>query len=248
MMTESTDEQEIHMSTENIHPEIESIMEDADESVLGPIREEALREFKKLESNMFDSLGDPHGEAQIFTIKASSVTEENIAEMGKSDSKAKLIGKELSLGDTVMSLDAVYLGDIYEGLADMRAASEIAMDKDICGVIFRVGGYASESALTTDIKPSEAEDRIDSIVTGMVTNGSLMTVCRLLDSSTIESNYTSVEKHEMGESKLLDALMTFWFAPQQLMIKEPGLWQTIKAQIEFDLEHPVLDDDESEDQ
>jgi hypothetical protein len=230
------------MNSNEIHPDLEGILEEAKENVLGPMRESVTHDFGLLEEQLFKKFGSPE-QSEVWALKViADNKEESDKYIAEHPDTEQLNGSKVGDGneDGLMSLENLGEGeDIYDGLSNMKMASALQMMKGSRGVLVRVGAWASAKAAESGERPSESDDKRETVITMMITNGSILTACRFLDDDKVEIDYKSVGDYNYEESKLTDALMTFWFAPQQMKAKHPKIWAAMEEEIMTESEGEV---------
>jgi len=222
------------MNSNEVHPDLEGILEEARENVLGPMKESVTHDFTLLEEQLFKKFGNPE-QSEVWALKVIADNKEEADKyMADNPDSETLLGSKHEDGneDGLMSLENVGEGDdIYDGLSNMKMASALQMMDNTRGVLVRVGAWASAKAAENGERPSESEDKRETVITMMITNGSILTACRFLDDDKVEVDYKGVGEYNYEESKLTDALMTFWFAPQQMKAKHPKIWAAMEEEI-----------------
>jgi hypothetical protein len=93
-------------------------------------------------------------------------------------------------------------------------------------------------------RPSESPNRVNGVVTMMVTDSTIMSAFRNLVTGDIHHNQTLLNDYEHGESSLSDALLQFWAAPKLLKKGDPKRYQEL---LEFAKDNIIDDDDEAQD-
>ena len=82
--------------------------------------------------------------------------------------------------------------------------------------------------LVKGVKPSEAEDKEDCIITVMITNDCVQTIVRKgTNPDEIISQQSEIEDYEPGKQKLLDALFDYFFVPRMMRVNAPELFEAL---------------------
>lgn len=220
------------MNTPEEHPELDQIMENAQKELLSEVKQQMIQDFTAFERQLFESQGDPDCNSEIWALqivaKSKEEIQERIAEGLVTDES--LIGEELNPDhEGMMALTKIGSGsDIYEGLDNYMMSCQVSEIESVCGVLIRCGAWqAPLSDEPSTIRPSEHPEKRSSIITLMVTNSMLVSCVR--DSITNETiiNSMLLTDYEFDESKLSDALVRFWLAPQKIKEDHPKVWEGI---------------------
>jgi len=201
-----------------VHPELESIIEEAEANLIGDIMESVSEDFRSIEKHMWEQFGDPDGVASAFgvTILADNMgdamdkvreTEGQVVTLNKPDDIDTDEGGLLGIEHLASH------GDMYAMLFSRELIVKLIKNEPV-GLIVRVGGFGSEVAATEDVRPSEASDAKDVVVTAMCTNAGVYAIIRNAKTGELigESN-TSYDNVKNGESKMIDAMMASFMAP-----------------------------------
>lgn len=204
-----------------VHPDLEEILVGAEEQIATDVVESVREDFTQIEQFMWDKMGDPNGDATLWGVSIQAdnmadamdrITEmDNVMTINKPDDiptsdEGGLLGIEL-LGEG---------GDMY-GLLFSMDMMKTLVKKDPVGIIVRVGGYASGKAQEENVRPSQASDASDVVVTCMCTNAAVYTIIRNAKTGeSVHSQHQRIDQIEVGESKMVDALMACFMAPSIL--------------------------------
>ena len=231
--------------SDNVHPDFEQIMREAEENLVGSAKADMLNDFKALEQSMFDRFGDPDQVHELWACVAvaNSATKDqyindnpNIPianpEMNNDPSASGLMGvTKLGVGS-----------DIYEPLNDAEVSLIVSDIKDCVGVVIRCGAWAKDVNPDTPddgVRPSESPNKVNGVVTMMATDSAIMSAFRNLVTGDVHHNQTLLNDYEQGESSLSDALLKFWAAPKILKRDHPEKYAEL---LEFAKDN-VSDDD-----
>lgn len=203
-----------------VHPELADIIEGAESQIMSDVTTEVLLDFKMIEQGMWEQMGDPDGIATVWTVNILA------------DNMADAMDKQVELGDSIVQLNkpddidepeaglmGIHLiaqsGNLYSELLKPSTMLAVA-EADPVGLIVRVGGFSSAEANDKGIRPSEADDREDVVVTVLCTNAVVYTIMRSVSNPDKDLVIDTKPVFEVtyGESKLIDAVMMTYMAPQ----------------------------------
>ena len=223
--------------SEDIHPDLESIMQEAVGNMVEESKEALFQDFKNLEQAMFDQNGDPDGTHEMWAAVMVASTADTTATFVADNPQMKVVNP-VTPGEENGLLGLVKVGegsDIYEPLNDPETAVAVSTIEDCVGVIIRCGGWAKPADADDDTRPSEHPDRVDSIITVMVTNSCLLSGYRRSDGNE-EPMYQMTmfdgEKDidELGQLPM--SLIRFWHFPKHLKATKPELYDQIVAHVQ----------------
>jgi hypothetical protein len=201
------------------HPELQGILEEAEATIITDVVESVARDFEEIESYMWKNLGDPQGHSQAWgvSIEATSMADamDRIREM--EESEVMTINKPDDLDSDEAGLLGIELladgDDMYSMLFSRDLLMALAK-KDPVGLIVRVGAHASEKATGEDVRPSQASDAQDIVLTCLCTNAAVYTIIRSVESGELIASHSApCNEVEIGESKLIDAMLAAFMAP-----------------------------------
>ena len=203
-----------------VHPELADIIEGAESQIMSDVTTEVLVDFKMIEQGMWDQMGDPDGIATVWTVNILA------------DNMADAMDKQVELGDSIVQLNKpddidepeaglmginliAQSGNVYSELLNPKTMLAVA-EADPVGLIVRVGGYSSKQAGKDGIRPSQADDREDVVVTVLCTNAVVYTIMRKVSNPNDDLIIDTKPVFEItyGESRLIDAVMMTYMAPQ----------------------------------
>jgi hypothetical protein len=206
---------------EELHPELKEIIENAARELDSESQEACVDDFKRIEKTLFEDQGDPDFQHQLYAMRAiAKDTELEIADgVEVKDFRQDKDSK------TFIAVELIGEGnDIYGGLSNMRLAMSLADDETCVGTIVRCGGY---------IKDKDNKERIgESVVTIMYASKYICSAVRTKGTDEVVYNTITIDDWEMGESKLIDAIVMMTVMPRYLREKRPRLYNALKLELE----------------
>jgi len=121
--------------------------------------------------------------------------------------------------------------DLHGSLQHFENGILLANAPDNVGFMVRVGAYRSALARDQDIKPSEASDKEDCLVTLCLTANRCYSIIRMPDNETIEQVIESSD-YEHGEQRLVDAMLKFFVEPTNLKQDSPAVFTAMVMDIQ----------------
>lgn len=205
---------------EELHPELKEIIEQAAKAIDAESKTDVVSDFKRIEEILFDEQGDPDMQHQLYAMRVLATKEE--AE------NIDAVVKDFRTDTESQSFVAVELigegNDIYGGLSNMRLAMSVTEDESTVGLIVRVGGY---------VKDKDNKERIgESVVTIMHASKYICSAVRVKGTDEVVYNTMTIDEWEMGESKLVDAIVMMSVMPRYLREKKPRIYNAIKLDLE----------------
>jgi len=218
-----------------VHPELEDILTNAEDKLIEHVVDSVLDDFKQIEEAMWDRLGDPDGLASVFGVHilANNMSDamDKVVELGDD---AVPLNKPDDIDSEEGGLLGVELyaqtGQAYELLPNPEMLLAIA-EKDPVGLIVRVGGHSSETATKEGKRPSEADDRKDVVLTVMCTHAAIYTIVRFIGESRTEIMVKQLSDMVVGESKLVDAIVTTFMGPNIIRDQRPEMFEDFKEEL-----------------
>ena len=218
-----------------VHPELEEILTNAEDKLVEHVVDSVLEDFKEIEQAMWDRIGDPEGLASMFGVHilANNMAEamDKVAELGDD---AMPINKPDDIPSEEGGLIGVecygQTGQAYEMLPSPEALLAIA-EKDPVGIIVRVGGHSSETAVKQGKRPSQADDRKDVVITVMCTHAAVYSIVRFSFSGETVINATQLGEVKIGESRLIDAVITTFMGPNIIRDQRPDMFENFKEEL-----------------
>ena len=206
---------------EELHPELKEIIEKAARELETESQEACVSDFKRIEKTLFEEQGDPDFQHQLYAMRALATD----AELDTADGAEIKDMREDKDSKTFIAVELIGEGnDIYGGLTNMRLAMSLADDETCVGTIVRCGGY---------IKDKENKERIgESIVTIMYASKYICSAVRTKGTDEVVYNTIKIDDWEMGESKLIDAIVMMTVMPRYLREKKPRVYNALKLEME----------------
>ena len=121
--------------------------------------------------------------------------------------------------------------DINRSLSQYENGILLANAPDNVGFMIRVGAYRSAKALTEGVKPSDASDKEDCLITVCLTANRCYSIIRTPDNEIIEQVIESSD-YEAGEQKLVDAMLKFFVEPTNLKQNNPAVFTAMVTDIQ----------------
>lgn len=219
-----------------VHPELEEILTTAEDKLVDHVIDSVLEDFKQIEQAMWDKIGDPDGLAALFGVHILA------------NNMADAMDKVVELGEDAMPLNKPDDIDSDEGgllgiecygetghAYDMLPSPEMLLaiaEKDPVGIIVRVGGHSSQTAVKDGKRPSQADDRQDVVLTVMCTHAAVYTIVRFVsDPSRTEIVVQQLAELNVGESKLVDAIVTTFMGPNIIRDQRPEMFEDFKEEL-----------------
>lgn len=233
--------------SDSIHPDFEQIMQEAEQNLVDKAASDMLQDFTTLEQSMFDKYGDPDQVHQLWACMAVATGSTREAFI-KDNPNVPIANPDMADDPDASGLMGISkLGegtDIYEPLNDRDVALIVSAIDDCVGVVIRCGAWAKDVINGEDDgkRPSESPDKVNGVVTMMVTDSAIMSCFRNLATGEIHHNQTLLNEYEHGESSLSDALLRFWAAPKLLKKGDPKRYEEL---LEFAKDNITDDDDEA---
>jgi hypothetical protein len=233
----------------DIHPDLESIMEDAVASLVDESKSKLMEDFKTMEESLYKSNGDPD---VVHEMWAAVMVADNVQDMKTYINDNPKVPVVNNVPEDVANEEAGLLGllkvgegpDIYEPLESIEAAIATSQVPNLVGVVIRCGGWAKPVQSEDDgLPPSKSPDRVNSVITVMVTSSYIMTACRSVDDgedTEVVYQQTKLSEWEFDVSQLGDALIKFFVFPRKLKKDHPEMYEQIAQQVM----DSIPDDDE----
>lgn len=214
----------------DILAQAEEIVNASAKEMDGEMRKEQLKHFVAIEGEMFKHFGFDDEASYMFHMSVVAETPEEVAALDEKHKGTESMTIMNPSGDTeihsAMAVKAVSKSDnLYDLLNNKLGGLRFAQDSHSVGCIVRCGAFVSE---TEGVKPSEAEDKEDCIITIMITNDCVQTIVRKgTNPDEIISQQSETEDYEPGKQKLLDALFDYFFVPRMMRVKAPELFEAL---------------------
>lgn len=218
-----------------VHPELEEILTNAEDKLVDHVIDSVLEDFKQIEQAMWDRIGNPEGLASVFGVH---ILAENMADA---------MDKVVELGDEAQPLNKpddipsdeggligiqhyAETGHAYDLLPSPEMLLAIA-ERDPVGLIVRVGGHSSETAVKDGKRPSQADDRKDVVITVMCTHAAVYSIVRMIGSGETHIQIEQLADLEVGKSKLVDAIVTTFMGPNIIRDQRPEMFEDFKEEL-----------------
>lgn len=218
----------------DILAETESIINASAEQALTDHKAKQLRHFVTIESQMFEQFDFDDEWAHLFHMTMVATTPDEVRDLQakrKADKRSKILPPEdpTEEPNRAMAVELVCSsGDVYEMLNDRKRALTFANSDRAIGCIVRVAAFQSASAEKEGVRPSEATDKQDAIITIMMTDERIMVISRLSkNKDEIHTMETELEDYEPEKEKLLDAILHYYIFPQMMKSQEPEMFQAL---------------------
>lgn len=222
--------------SESIHPELEQIMQDAEENVIGTRHKNLLADLTAIEEALMNDKGDPDGTSEMYFIEMTEPDCTKLAEIKAAG--AKILGEEIPIEQREGMLAVILVGeggDIYNGLSDVTSMVEATERKDVVGVMIRVGAwFVKQDKNEPLVRPSESEHKQNAVTTMLVTSQSIATVVRNLDTKEMMYEVESLEDGKWRINKLSNALTLFYHAPTSIKLTNPEIWDDLVGRVKND--------------
>ena len=207
---------------EELHPELKEIIENAAKELDTESQEACVNDFKRIERTLFEEQGDPDFQHQLYAMRALVSGSEEAYRPEDTEVKDFREDKD---SKTFIAVELIGEGnDIYGGLSNMRLAMSLADDETCVGTIVRCGGY---------IKDKDNKERIgESVVTIMYASKYICSAVRTKGTDEVVYNTITIDDWEMGESKLIDAIVMMSVMPRYLREKRPRVYNALKLELE----------------
>lgn len=205
--------QDRYVGLDEIHPDLTSIMKDAESGITEEAFDQIGKDFDQIESTMWEAEGDPDGDAQLYVVK-------------------ELINDEGIAGLTITPFGQIG-DDVYAMLKDPALCKQIAEEPTL-GLILRCGGKARP----TDDGEGSAEDVALSVlvcgtgifaVTRLVGSDEIVRASKRLDD--IFKDGTVNEDAEAGGlsgmGRLADQMILSYIVPPLLKKHKPDVYELI---------------------
>ena len=219
---------------ERILAEAESIINASVERAETAHKAKQLEHFVRIESEMFKEFPFDDELAHLFHMTMVATTPDEVRELQakrKASKRTQIIPPDdpTEEPNRAMAVELVCTsGDVYEMLRNKRASLTFANSDRSIGCIVRVAAFQSASAEKEGVKPSEATDKQDAIITIMMTDERIMTISRLsTDKGEIHTMETELEDFEPDKEKLLDAIFAYYIFPQMMKHQEPEMFEAL---------------------
>lgn len=218
-------------SEEQLLEEVRSVI-DAEGLVVEIETEQDFREhFSMIEKALYDEYSF-EGPAYIFIETLVASTPEEVARLDTDypDSR-KLMGQESEVhGATRIELGAQ--GDLWELLNSKISSFALANDDNVKAMYARCPIIVGEGD-NFDTPLSEQENKQDGVITAMVSNETVRFLIRRdSDPDDIIEQVINPKEYKMGDMRLVDALIYFWFFPRWIQHDSPELFKSMLEDLE----------------
>jgi hypothetical protein len=220
----------------DVHPDLDKIIADAEREIYDESTVKIKEDFMSIEAGMWESMGNPDAEACVFIVEVSATTIDEALECRKNHPTAIHLNEpnpEATTGG-MLTISSVIQGEAYECLSSPHLMLEL-LEKKPVGLIIRVGGWASQQ---TEVKPSEADDKQEVVMTSMITSSAMYTITRNLATNEVLADIKPHFDTEPGEQKLYDAMATAFSI--QLLVGEYG--EEMEAKVVEELRRAIKGD------
>lgn len=219
-----------------LHPDLVEIIDTAESEIMSDVMDSVARDFTEIEQFMWDKLGDPDGEGSIWNVvvladntgdamdAVVNMDPETTIQMNKPDDLELGTGEEMGL----LGIEAIgAYGNVYDGLLNAHTMLAVA-ERDPVGLLIRVGGHGSSKAQDENVRPSEASDRFDVVVSVLCTSAAVYSIVRKIGSDEKPiMDMTKITDVEVGQSRLVDAVMMTYMAPRVVRdLNSPEMYQS----------------------
>ena len=190
----------------------------------------SIEHFVHLEAKIFESFGFDD-KSFLFTMAILATTEAEVdkLEISLDDPDVQIIKPDEQEGkpNRAMGVKLTNVsGDVYNLLGDSLEALTLAKDDDVFSIIVRSGVHMSKTAAAEGVKPSEASDAVDGVLSLMCIDSKILSIFRRADNpdEAIKSEI-DLKDYEVGSQKLVDALLYYWYYPHILYQEQPKLFK-----------------------
>jgi hypothetical protein len=218
----------------DIVAEAERIINDSAEAIETEHKAKQLHHFVQIESQMYKEFGFSDEDAYLFHMTMIANTAEEVEKLRaerKEENLSRIIPPDNPDEEANRAMQVkcvVSSGDVYDILRNRNAALQFANQDNGIGCIIRVAAFQSAKAMKEGVKPSEATDKQDAIVTIMITEERIQTISRICtDSEQIHTQVIEIESYEPDKERLLDALVTYFIFPRMMKHEEPTLFNAL---------------------
>lgn len=221
----------------DVHPDLEEIIANAEKEIYDESTLKIKDDFMSIEAGMWDNMGNPDAEACVFIVEVTATTIDEALECRRNHPTAINLNEPNpnSTSGGMLTISSVVQGEAYECLLSPQLMLEL-LEKKPVGMILRVGGWVSKQ---TEVKPSEADDKQEIVMTSMITSAAMYTITRNLVTNEILTDIKPHFEAEPGEQKLYDAMATAFSI--QLLAGEYG--DDVEAKLIEELRQAIEGDD-----
>lgn len=218
----------------DILAQAESIINASAEQVEKDHKAQQLKHFVQIESAMFEEFGFDDEGAHMFHMTMIANTPEEVRELQRNRTEQKRTNvippdDPNEEANRAMKVELVVSsGDAYEILKNRKMSLGFANEDNGIGCILRVAAHQSAEAESKGVKPSEALDKQDAIITIMITDERIQTISRLSkDTEEIHTQVIDMEDYEPDKERLLDALVMYYIFPKAMKQEEPKMFNAL---------------------
>lgn len=217
---------QIMTDEEAILNELKEIVDVSGKEIEAEFDEKPFEHFTVIESAMFDEYGYDD-DSYMFSMEMVAKTIAEVDELKKTDIVHAVGLDRHEIHNRAMRVKSMAHGDIYGILGDLYESFKFAANEDIVGVIIRMGVFVSKTAGDLGVKPCDAPDKQNGVLTLLCSGDEILMISRIEHSDEVTKKVTKVDKIEPGEQKLLDALMHFYFLPRILKDTRPNIFKAL---------------------
>lgn len=197
---------------EEIHDELEGIMNDAGKALQTEMLGNLLGSIKEFEEILFNDRGDPDTNSEIWALTL---------EDGETESEDHKMGIAL-FGEGP---------SIWSGFKDIFGSVAITLVPDQVGILVRVGAWGSHSATALAINPSAADDKENVILTIALCANTVFVVSRMVDTNTVDAKVIGQANYIKGESRLVDEFLKYCTRAQHIKKNSPEMYDDLVREI-----------------
>jgi len=209
----------------DVHPDLESIMENAQKIVEEECTPVLTNNFADIEHSLFKTHGEPYMFQELWALRRVAINPDGTETFIVNDPEHPLTALD---GDPEERLAIEMIdesGDILGGLTDRCASFALATDKNNYGVMMRVQYWLAPP--DWEGKTSLCPDRTDGLFTCFVTNLSVAYTFRRLDNHEADTYYYPMGDYEFGECRTADVLVNYFLGPKKLKRRNPLLFASL---------------------
>ena len=230
---------------EAILNELKEIVNVSGKEIEAEFDNKPLEQFVHIESAIFNDYAYDD-DSYMFSMEMIAKSIAEVDELKKTETVHSVGLDPQEIHNRAMRVSSMAQGDIYTILDNLYLSFRYADDENVVGVIVRMGVFVSKTAGELGIKPCDAPDRENGVLTCLCSNDEILMISRTENSDEVIKKVVKIHDIEQGEQKLLDALMHFYFLPLILKRSRPKIFRALMKDYEAQQNNNQNDEGETQ--
>ena len=199
----------------------------------------SMENIRMMETKIYEEFGTTD-DGFVFRIFTAANSQEEVEELFKDKSLSEV---DMTNGGLIGGIPNAALGvellertdNIHRSLGFADNGILLANAPNNIAFMIRVGAWISANAFKENVKPSQATDKAECLITLCMTSNRIYSIVRKESNEIIEDIIES-EYYEAGSQCLVDAMIRFFVEPRQMRTEEPEMFKALLQDIHNNME------------